>query len=149
MNLHVGFTGTQQGMSRPQNSTMLEVLRMITGGEDSWTTQYSWTAHHGDCIGADRQFHNAARLLGAHIILHPPSDSSKRAFCVADESRNPHPYLIRNHHIVDESAVMIAAPNTTNETLRSGTWATARYASKLQRRIFLVYPDGTYEEESG
>lgn len=42
-------------------------------------------AHHGDCMGADKQFHELAKELGATVIVvHPPEDDKKRAFCKGD-----------------------------------------------------------------
>jgi hypothetical protein len=53
------------------------------------------------------------------------------------------PYLVRNHEIVDDSQVLIAAPKEFTEQLRSGTWATIRYARKIGRTVRIVFPDGS------
>ena len=105
--------------------------------------------HHGDCIGADADMHDLAKEFGFCIILHPPIKSAKRAFCKgADEEREPKEYIPRDHDIVDETEFLIATPNGTSEILRSGTWATIRYARKLGRRILIVYPDGSFVVEN-
>jgi hypothetical protein len=83
---------------------------------------------------------------GIRIVIHPPTDPKKRAFCKgAAEIREPKPYLDRNHDIVDEgSGLLIAAPFQEEEILRSGTWATVRYAWKIGRAldVFVIRPGG-------
>jgi hypothetical protein len=49
---------------------------------------------------------------------------------------------------VDASQLLVAAPSGTTELRRSGEWATIRYARKLGRAIWLVFPDGTVHVES-
>lgn len=107
--------------------------------EDNLTFSHS---HSGDCIGADEHFYKLARLQGLHTVGHPPSNPSKRAFCVYDEEREPDEYLVRNHAIVDESSFMIFTPKEFEEKLRSGTWATARYTDKRLKPGIIVFPDG-------
>jgi hypothetical protein len=66
--------------------------------------------HHGDCVGADTEFHKLIRHLfpKAKIISHPgfPESDSRRANNACDEIR-PIPKggpLKRNRHIVDDHA---------------------------------------------
>lgn len=97
--------------------------------------------HHGDCIGADAAMHIIARdYLNKVVVIHPPTDDAKRAFCKWDILLGAKPYLDRNHDIVDRSEVMIACPGEHNEVLRSGTWATIRYARKLKKPIIIIKP---------
>jgi hypothetical protein len=99
--------------------------------------------HHGDCIGADAQLHTLAKAAGLKIIIHPPIDPKKRAFCQEyDEIREEKPYLDRNKDIVNESEFLIATPRTMHEVLRSGTWATVRYARSTNIDIAIIEPDG-------
>ncbi len=58
------------------------------------------------------------------------------------------PYLERNRDIVDASEVLIACPSTREEVMRSGTWATVRYARKKGMKITLIFRDGTCEKEN-
>src|SRR2546421_4680099 len=103
-------------------------------------------AHHGDCVGADEEFHLLCLALGAVIIVHPPSDGSQRAYCKhPDEVLDERPYLSRNHDIVDASDLLIACPSSEDEKLRSGTWATVRYARKTCKTVHMFKPDGTWE----
>lgn len=128
-----GFTGTQQNMTLAQYGVVRDVL---TNG----------ALHHGDCIGSDALAHQIGRLNGLWIVGHPPDNDTKRAFCDFDEVRNPLPYIKRDHEIVDESELLIATPGQFIEQLRSGTWATIRYARKIDRPRLIVYPDGTTDD---
>ena len=38
---------------------------------------------------------------------------------------------------------LVAAPKEDEEVVRSGTWATVRYARKAGRVVLVVRPDGT------
>ena len=126
----IGFTGTQRGMTPAQAR---EVERQFALGT---------VLHHGDCVGADHEAHSIARKLGMIIVLHPPNSGVKRAYCQADKVMPPAPYLIRNHEIVDASKILIAAPKESSEVLRSGTWATIRYANRQGVLVRIVLPSG-------
>ena len=38
--------------------------------------------------------------------------------------------------------------DSQNEILRSGTWATIRYARKKSKKVMLIFPDGTMTKEN-
>ncbi len=133
----IGFTGTQIGMTKPQFVSFSKVYKELGVKE----------LHHGDCIGSDEEAHGVARKYGNRIVIHPPSSSSKRAFCKGDVVHRPAPYLERNKDIVADTELIIATPKQMAEIQRSGTWATVRYARRKDRGIFIVYPDGTVEED--
>ncbi len=135
----IGFTGTRYGMTDAQKSFVENIMKLVAGEE----------LHHGDCVGADEDSHYIARLLGMKIILHPPEKTGLRAYCKADEERKPKGYIARDHDIVDEVELLIATPNKKKEVLRSGTWATIRYARKTGKHILIIYPDGEYVVELG
>lgn len=130
----VGFTGTQRGMTDSQRESVIWLL----------SEEYAATVgHHGDCIGADAQFHDVCIELGIPVHVHPPNVDSKRAFCDGAESIGvPKPYLDRNHDIVDACDLLIATPSGPTETRRSGTWATVRHARKRNKIIAIVLLDG-------
>lgn len=130
---HIGFTGTQIGMSEHQKKMLRQILTAaVLQGDPVYF-------HHGDCKGADAEAHDIALGTGCRIIIHPPIRRIKRAYCQhADEWRTPKEYLDRNHDIVDVSIGMIAAPKSNQEELRSGTWATIRYARKMNKRVILL-----------
>jgi hypothetical protein len=120
--MRVGFTGTSEGMSESQRNQLREWL-----STHAPITEF----HHGDCVGADHEAHQIAIAYDIDIYIHPPENASKRAWCGGAVHIYPtKPYLARNHDIVDLTDVLIVAPKTDTEELRSGTWATYRYAMK-------------------
>lgn len=132
---HLGFTGTRQGLSLPQSQTLREILGRLYLSPAS--------LHFGDCIGADKEAAAIAISEGYSLHSHPSDIDEVRAFVPADIIEASLPPLIRNRVIVDASLVLVACPSGKVEQLRSGTWATVRYARKMNRWIVLVYPDGS------
>ncbi len=137
--MKVGFTGTQKGMTEAQQKTLklffetkIHIIKEL---------------HHGDCIGADAEAHAIARKLNYIIIIHPPIEKKKRAFCQGDSSCIPKYYIERNHEIVDSTDFLLVAPKNYEEERRSGTWTTYRYARRKRKMIVIIYPDGTYVED--
>jgi len=137
----IGFTGTKNGMTPQQRASFLNMLDVI----DEF--------HHGDCIGADEE----ASILAAginieKIVTHPPENPKARAYFPLrkyhfDTCLEPKPYLVRNHAIVDACELLLAAPSGRTMVLRSGTWATVRYAIKVGKPYTILYPDGTVRHE--
>ena len=141
----IGFSGTQRGMTIDQHNKFHDLMNWYEDvfGVDEF--------HHGDCIGADSDAHY---IVDKHfdntlIVVHPPSNSSKRAFCKGDKILKPKDYLDRNHDIVDSTDILIVTPKELKEELRSGTWATVRYAKKQGKKIRIIWPDGTIDEITG
>ena len=132
--LCVGFTGTRRGLTEKQRHRLKMALC------HSGVCEF----HHGDCVGADQE---AAELVAAfgrsRIVVHPPSVSSQRAYTPWGTARTPKGYLERNRDIVRETQVLVGCPGEQQEILRSGTWATIRFAIKLGRPILLIFPDGS------
>ena len=128
--MRIGFTGTRQGMTERQKSAVRDLLASYAGT----------ILHHGDAIGADAEAHDIALALGCAIVIHPPAIATERAFKTAVEVRAAKPYLVRNKHIVRETALLIAAPAEPVEQLRSGTWSTVRFAHRLGRKVHLLTP---------
>lgn len=104
--------------------------------------------HHGDCMGADTDFHHELVERGIKIVIHPPDIDTYRSFNKGTETRKPKYYIDRNHDIVDETDILIGFPLTEQEQLRSGTWATIRYARKMKKRIYIIYPNGKVKQEN-
>jgi hypothetical protein len=128
--MNVGFTGTTKGMTGDQIKTVIRLLTRLHGGGLA-------TFHHGEEPHSDEEAASIARTLGYKVVGHPGG--------TAEEN------IRRNHEIVDASRVMVAAPRGYKEVLRSGTWATIRYARgdlKKQppggpRKLYIVWPNGT------
>jgi len=131
----ISFTGTRQGMTEEQKASLKALLR----------------AHkptifvHGDCVGADEEAHQVALECGIEKIHKRPADvdSTKRAFTkegeVIAEAKDP---LDRNRDIVNDSDLLIATPSKEFEELRSGTWATIRFAKRQNKHVTIIWPDG-------
>ncbi len=134
----IGFTGTQRGMTALQRVTVERFFGPRRRSE----------VHHGDCIGADAEVHSLALGADCVIHIHPPEDGQKRAFCQVREGvdfiHGAKSYLVRNHDIVDAADEVLAAPREVDEQLRSGTWSTIRYARRIGKRLFIVFPDGKW-----
>jgi hypothetical protein len=129
--IHIGFTGTQKGMTQAQK----EKLRWLL------SNMHALYFHHGDCLGADAEAAAIARELNFRIVVHPPANRRHRAFLAGQEIRPTLPYLERNRQIAQECDLLIAAPSSCTEIRRSGTWATVRWARKLRKPIVFIYPD--------
>jgi hypothetical protein len=129
----IGITGTQKGASAAQ----LEILKAVL-----WSHS-PYELHHGDCVGVDEQAHN---LATGRVLIHPPTNPGKRAWCLPrkGEILPEYDYLDRNHHIVQACELLIALPDGP-ERMRSGTWATIRYATKTGRPVLIIYPTGNVE----
>jgi len=133
-----GVTGTQDGATPQQERSFGYLLGL-------WEIE---RFHHGDCVGADAQTHAIVRKFeNIKIHIHPPVKDIKRAFCTGDIVYEVRAYLARNHDIVNAVDVLIALPKGFGEELRSGTWATVRYARRKRIPICIIWPDGRIDAE--
>ncbi len=133
--MKVGFTGTREGMTLDQRSTFREVVKHINCFVEF---------HHGDCVGSDDEAHHMIKEVrpSVKVIIHPPLDDKHRAYCKGGKLLPVKDYLSRNHDIVDSVDWLIATPKEEGEVLRSGTWATIRYARKAGKRVTIIRPNG-------
>jgi hypothetical protein len=140
-----GFTGTRHGMTIDQHRVLVVIMLSCYIQIETLNEEFKW--HQGMCVGADKQSSDLARIFGFKIKGHPPNNNKFVApFHNLDEVAPPKDYLDRNHDIVNESDHLIAMPYTHTEVLRSGTWATIRYAVGKEVGVSIIYPDGTTEE---
>jgi hypothetical protein len=132
----LAFTGTRKGMTPRQLiyvESCLENLR-------------PQAVHHGGCKGADAEFHKLCLAFNIpEIHVWWSNLQSTHMDVLADESLRvihhaEQPPLDRDWDIVREADLVVACPDTAVETIRSGTWATVRYADQLQKRIVVVKP---------
>lgn len=132
----LGFTGSRHGMTRSQKADLYRWccdLRPII------------EAHHGVCIGADREFHefivkfypNCAIFGYPSNLSETRADIPREQFAFYAEARAP---LDRNHDIVRPAELVLAAPHTKYEILRSGTWAAVRAARRIGKPVILLEP---------
>lgn len=140
MIVNVGFSGTRKGMTEAQKKSVEKVL---------WTLRAKMVIH-GDCVGADEDFHEIAKRMGLRVRLRPAIYENLRAFCEgADDTRPPMEPLIRNKYIVSDTDALVATPETDTEVTRSGTWSTVRHARRVRSPVILVLPNGKIVDERG
>lgn len=143
----IGFTGTQNGMTDWQKDQFLLTIDKLSISALS----------HGDCIGADAQANEIAKVYGVNFFdIWPSTIAHKRAnVWRLEQGYHKIPYedriihvqvfptmaaLERNKKIVDQCAVLIACPKEHQHTVRSGTWATIRYAWKIKKDVMIIPP---------
>lgn len=131
----LGFTGTRHGMSASQ---MAEFVKFV---EKANAEDPIEEFHHGDCLGADAEAHDwiVRHLRQCQVYVHPSIHARLRAYR-RGRVHLPAPPLERNRRIVDQCTFLVAVPNTPYEELRSGTWTTVRYASKINRPMRIIFP---------
>lgn len=122
--MKIGFTGTRAGMSVAQASQLQLVVAWLRQADQKVgrVTEF----HDGDCPdgGADQEARALAVALGCVSVLHQPRDSTARVMLDRD--------------IAIACSVLVVAPRTDKEELRSGTWATVRYARKAGKPIVML-----------
>jgi hypothetical protein len=131
--MKIGFTGTREGMTDAQLSTVENLFKIFVVSE----------FHHGDCCGADAEAHEMAQELGAKVHAHPPLNEAMRAFMKADVVHPARDYLPRNRDVVDATFLLIGASMSAAPETFGGTWYTIDYAIKTGRRTIVVWPDGS------
>jgi predicted Rossmann fold nucleotide-binding protein DprA/Smf involved in DNA uptake len=130
--VRIGFTGTRRGMNEIQTTNLDKLLH-----------QHKFSSRwfiHGGAVGADTQAHNIAKRFGYKIKIFPCHSTSLSLF--ADEMAPVMPPLSRNRLLVLDCDLLVATPFEDEEVLRSGTWATIRFARRVKRKIILLFPSG-------
>ena len=138
----IGFTGTRRGMTPAQRAALADCVSALPA-----------RAIHGGATGADEEFDAfliSAGMNPQDIDVYPASvdrwlkwtDAGRTTYAV-DEP------LLRNRIIARRCDYLIAAPATAGEVVRSGTWATIRYARRpiARRPIVILLPEGGVREE--
>jgi hypothetical protein len=140
--IRLGFTGTRKGMTNRQLLSFLETVKIFA------KARIIKEFHHENYIGADKETHDKMiNISGCEVIVHFAKIKSPMiAKLEGDFWRMPSkPPLERNKDIVDETDNLIACPDSSKEKLRSGTWATIRYAKKKNKAVVIVFPNGEVE----
>lgn len=144
----VSSTGTRDGMI--YDGIQFRVLRHLLEKHSSPKYPSISEYHMGDCEGSDYQTGVIIHTISpkTKIHLHPPNSPNHRGFFGIDQVVVEHPEkppLERNHDIVDAlkgvGDYLVATPKG-EEIVRSGTWATVRYAKKKHKQIYVIYPTG-------
>lgn len=145
--MRIGFTGTRVGMTIEQKWTFISEMTSLMRETQDEPIEF----HHGDCVGADEEAH---RIIGdlamivkgkwvTKIFVHPPLEVKYRAYCRGDRVYPSKEYPDRDMDIVTAGQdLLIAAPASIHETIRSGTWATIRMAREVKRKTLIIRPTG-------
>lgn len=140
-NATIGFTGTRSGMTDMQKEV---VTRIIKG----FLEELTLTGLHGDCVGADEDFHNICRKADFKVLQRPCTFVNLRANTDAVAISEPTNPMARNQEIVNDCTFLLACPPTQEELQRSGTWATIRMGRRAKKQVIIVYPDGSVVEDA-
>lgn len=131
---HVGVTGTRKGWTSWQGHTFKAILVAL---DPKWL-------HNGLAGGVDAQSARLAQELGIKVhgypSTHGPDLAAQRISDALDDPAEP---LVRDRTIVAHSECLVACPRGHTEELRSGTWATVRYARKAGLPIWICWLDGS------
>jgi len=136
--MKLGFTGTRDGMTDVQRERVAQFLM----------DKKPEIVLHGDCIGADSQFHDSVLLLPWPTWIETfPCDLPKfRARRKADVVHPVERPKKRNWDIVRSCDQLLAAPKAeAAKSPRSGTWQTIRLALSAKKTVYVVWPDGTLQ----
>jgi hypothetical protein len=146
--MKIGFTGTRNGLTRPQWKALLELLTKIDNHDPIEE------AYHGAAVGADAEFVMAMMWMvidkTSQIEAYPCNLAGYRDVMAIHHSHLKHPEkdpLERNKDIVNRCDLLIACP-FGDEIQRSGTWSTVRYARTQGKMIRIVMPDGEVRRET-
>lgn len=124
--MRIGFTGTRKGMTFAQEFQLKDVLGYF------WDVAHARRAraelHYGGQNGADLGARTVAKEYGYHVETYPCPGVVADEETKVDVWHEVFPPLTRNRNIVAAVDILVAAPETDEEELRSGTWATVRYA---------------------
>lgn len=148
MALHVGVTGSSESVTREQLDSFTRMILLIREIKPAGVTYF----HHGDCVEGDAIAHS---LVQEHaqpwrIIIHPPENEYKRAFCEGAWKVLPaKDYMARNEDIAAAVDVLLAMPDEPSPIIRSGTWATVRRARNRGKMRVIIRPDGSIKIAGG
>ena len=147
--MKVGSTGTQYGITQEQREKFKELILKLNS-EDNIEE-----FHDGNCKGSDLQTRGIVLQVLENVTFHI-HPSTLNSFVKPYTNRKTlqiigiHPVkkpLVRNRDIVDCIDVLIGCPYQKNEIVRSGTWATIRYAKKQNKKTYIIKPNGEIENE--
>lgn len=149
----IGFTGTRNGMTEEQKHSVRKLIYMH---DHAYAEAHNITevfGLHGDCEGADEDFHNLCRehVFIRDVWCRPCTLDNYRAHTDALVIAEPVRPMERNRIIAGTSHIMIACPpngtlgNMNEHRIKrgSGTWATIGFRERAEKDFYVVYPDGT------
>lgn len=128
--MNVGFTGTREGMSNAQWEQFRYVLALFRHADQAVGRRP--VLLHGDGPGkdgkvsADTQAERLGLEFSYDIQRFPPKDLTAEAL------------LARDRQVALACDILVAAPKTDKEQVRSGTWYTVRQARSLGKPVVML-----------
>lgn len=131
------YTGTRAGMTIPQETGVERVIDIIKPTKGV----------HGGAVGGDEEYHQICKRKNIPIEVYPcPVRDIDWPGAVRHPAKPP---LKRNDTMIKIGHFLIAAPVTSKETQRGGTWYTIRRARKQKLPHVVVNPDGSFVFHNG
>jgi hypothetical protein len=123
--MRVAFTGTRHGMNAAQVQQLRYVLALFCHADRhvGRTPEFHYGTHETAVLLADVQAASLAKDAGYTLVPH---------------HARPGEELARDRQEADDCDVMVAAPKSDKEQLRSGTWATVRYARARLKPVVML-----------
>lgn len=120
----ISFIGAPGGMNAYQKTSVERLLKMFEPTE----------VHHGDCLGADEEFHNIATRLNLYTASHPQKDEELKANCMANHINLAKSKERANRDLVKVCELLLAAPDVP-EGHFDPTWMVIRTAKRTGRAV--------------
>ena len=140
----IGFTGSRDGMTDQQKTNVMKSVALVRKAKERVCVV------HGDCIGADADFHHICLAFEVLIYIRPCTFENMRAYSKNVKTEYPPERpMARNRKIVADANIMFACPPNM-EVIKSGsgTWATIGFARKANKPLLIFYPDGSFDSEN-
>lgn len=145
----IAVTGTRKGMTQLQKYWFLTILpncpdELMHGGAEG-------ADEDADTLfGAFEAFGSLAAQTALYkkVSVYPCNEARFSYWLKKPEPRIINqilPPLVRNELMVKRCSFLVATPASQFEQIRSGTWATIRYARKTKKPGAIVFPDGRIE----
>lgn len=145
--MKVGITASREGMTTLQRDAFRRDILSLEAFRKP-----DCEFHHGGCVGGDTE---ASRIMkteepfsSVQVVCHPSYIASMTGRFFAHRIFPAKKPLDRNKDIVDSVSLLYVCPKSDYEELRSGTWATCRYARKRGVEIRIIWPDGNISTEN-
>lgn len=145
----IGFTGTRHGMKPRQKQALRERVSRLLDQIDAHggsIVMPALMAEHGDCVGADAEFHEICVSLGIACGIRPGSFDNLRAYCDGILLERPKHPMARNADIVADADILFGCPDTFSPQKGSGTWATIGMAMKKGITVVTIFRDGSVKQ---
>lgn len=121
--MRISFTGSRHGLSDWQRQQLTNLLAA--------NAHRITDAAHGNCMGADTEFHSLVLPFVVRVHVFPSTDRRTQSPIPADAYyvASPKPPMARNPDIVAAGPdLLVACPRQLSEQPRGGTWDIVRVA---------------------